>query len=209
MTTTHDARAARARQALFPIRALSCYASAYETYDAADRPRPVRRVAQARRGRTAHAHRGDRAHAAGRTRRAGRSEARAHRAAVLRPRAVPRGPGAPGSPAAPRGVRRMIAVDSGLLVLAANRFAPEHVRATALMESLAAGETPWALTWSAVHEFLGFVTHPHAVARVLGASEAGAFVEALAASPALHLLGPTDHHAAACAEVLALSAARA
>lgn len=103
----------------------------------------------------------------------------------------------------------MIAVDSGLLVLAANRFAPEHVRATALMESLAAGETPWALTWSAVHEFLGFVTHPHAVARVLGASEAWSFIEALTASPALHLLGPTDHHAAACAEVLALSGARA
>ena len=103
----------------------------------------------------------------------------------------------------------MIAVDSGLLVLAANRFAPEHVRATALMESLAAGEAPWALTWSAVHEFLGFVTHPHAVARVLGASEAWGFIEALAASPALHLLGPTEHHAAACAEVLALSGARA
>ena len=99
----------------------------------------------------------------------------------------------------------MIAVDSGLLVLAANRFSPEHVRATALLESLAEGETPWAVTWSAVHEFLGFVTHPHAVARVLGAPEAWGFIEALSGSSSLSLLGPTEHHAAACAEVLALA----
>ena len=99
----------------------------------------------------------------------------------------------------------MIAVDSGLLVLGANRFAPEHVRAAALLESLAAGESPWVLTWSALHEFLGFVTHPHAVARVLGAAEAWGFVEALAASPSLRVLGPTERHAVACAEVLALA----
>lgn len=103
----------------------------------------------------------------------------------------------------------MIAVDSGLLVLAANRFAPEHVRATALLESLAAGDAPWALTWSAVHEFLGFVTHRHAVARVLGAPEAWGFIEALTVSPSLHLLGPTARHAAVCAEVLALAGAQA
>lgn len=99
----------------------------------------------------------------------------------------------------------MIAVDSGLLVLAANRFSHEHVRATALLESLAEGEAPWAVTWSAVHEFLGFVTHPHAVARVLGATEAWGFIEALTGSPSLSLIGPTEHHAASCAEVLALA----
>ena len=103
----------------------------------------------------------------------------------------------------------MIAVDSGLLVLAANRFSPEHVRATALLESLAEGEAPWAVTWSAVHEFLGFVTHPHAVARVLGATEAWGFIEALSGSSSLSLLGPTEHHAASCAEVLALAGAGA
>lgn len=101
----------------------------------------------------------------------------------------------------------MIAVDSGLLVLAANRFAPEHARAAALLESLAGGEAAWAVTWSGVHEFLGFVTHPHAVARVLGPSDAWAFVEALTASPSLQLLGPTDRHAAVCEEVLSLAGA--
>jgi len=98
----------------------------------------------------------------------------------------------------------MIAVDSGLLALGVNRYAPEHARAAALLESLAGGDAPWALPWSAVHEFLGFVTHPHAVARVLGADEAWGFIASLAASPSLTFLGPTSRHAAACAEVLAL-----
>ena len=98
----------------------------------------------------------------------------------------------------------MIAVDSGLLALAVNRYAPEHARAAALLESLADGDTPWALPWSAVHEFLGFVTHPHAVARVLGPEDAWGFIESLAASPSVRFLGPTPHHARACAEVLEL-----
>ena len=53
-------------------------------------------------------------------------------------------------------------------------------------------------------EFLSFVTHPHAVARVLGPNDAVGFIESLAASPVLRFLGPTERHAEACAEVLAL-----
>lgn len=98
----------------------------------------------------------------------------------------------------------MIAVDSGVLALAVNRYAPEHARAAALLESLANGDAAWALPWSAVHEFLGFVTHPHAVARVLGPEDAWGFIASLTASPALSLLGPTALHAQSCAEVLAL-----
>lgn len=99
----------------------------------------------------------------------------------------------------------MIALDAGLLALAVNRYAPGHARAAALLEALANGERPWAIPWSAVHEFLGFVTHPHAVARVLGPDDAWGFVEALAESPSLRFLGPTERHALACAEVLELS----
>ena len=98
----------------------------------------------------------------------------------------------------------MIAVDTGVLALAVNRYAPEHARAADLLESLANGDTPWALPWSVVHEFLPLVTHRHAVARALGPDDAWAFVEALAASPSLRLLAPGAGHAAACAEALAL-----
>ena len=98
----------------------------------------------------------------------------------------------------------MIAIDSGLLVLGVNRYAPEHARAAELLESLANGDEPWALPWSAVHEFLAFVTHPHAVSRVLGPDDAWGFVHELAASRAVRLLGATERHAEACMEVLTL-----
>ena len=98
----------------------------------------------------------------------------------------------------------MIAVDTGLLAFAVNRFAPEHARASELLEALANGDTPWAIPWSVVHEFLPLVTHRHAVARALGADDAWAFIDALAASPSLRFLAPGPGHAAACAELLAL-----
>lgn len=98
----------------------------------------------------------------------------------------------------------MIAVDTGILAYAVNRYAPEHARASDLLESLVNGDTSWALPWSVVHEFIQLVTHRHGVARTLGPADAWAFVEALTASPSLKLLAPGAGHAAACAEVLSL-----
>ena len=97
----------------------------------------------------------------------------------------------------------MRALDTSLLAYAANRHAPEHARAARVVETLANGETPWALPWPVVHEFLHLVTHPHAVARALAPADAWAFIEALLASHSLRLLGPTETHAGALAEVLA------
>ncbi len=98
----------------------------------------------------------------------------------------------------------MIAVDTGVLARSVNRFAPEHARAAHLLESLANDDRPWALPWTVVHEFLELVTHRQSVARALSPADAWGFIEALAASPSLRFLAPTAHHAAACAEVLAL-----
>jgi len=97
----------------------------------------------------------------------------------------------------------MIALDADLLAYAVNRFAPEHARAARVVEELANGDAPWALPWPAVHEFLRWVTHPHAVARPLGPADAWGFVQALAASPSLQLLGPTARHAEVMRELLA------
>jgi predicted nucleic acid-binding protein len=98
----------------------------------------------------------------------------------------------------------MIAVDTGLLALALNRYAPEHARAAELLESLANGERPWAIPWSVAHEFLELVTNRHGVARALGAEDAWSFLDQLARSPSLRFLGPGPGHAAAAADVLAL-----
>jgi toxin-antitoxin system PIN domain toxin len=99
----------------------------------------------------------------------------------------------------------MIAVDTSLLSYGVNRYAPEHARATRVLEDLANGDHPWALPWPVVHEFLAFATHPHAVARPLTPGDAWAFVESLLASATVRPLGPTERHAAVMAEVLASS----
>ncbi len=96
----------------------------------------------------------------------------------------------------------MRALDTSVLAYAVNRFAPEHARAAAVVEALASGEALWGLPWPVLHEFMALVTHPHAVARVLGPRDAWAFVAGLLESPSVRPLGPTAGHAAAVREVL-------
>jgi hypothetical protein len=97
----------------------------------------------------------------------------------------------------------MIGVDASLLAFAANRGSPEHLRAAPVLESLVGGEAPWALPWSAAHQFVRLVTHPHAVACVLAPGDAWGFVDRLLQSRSIRLLGPTERHARVAAEVLA------
>jgi predicted nucleic acid-binding protein len=98
----------------------------------------------------------------------------------------------------------VIAVDTGILAFALNRWAPEHARAARLVEDLASGELPWAVTWPALHELVRRVTDRHAVARPLAPADAVGFVEQLLASPTLQALGPTPRHARVMHEVLDL-----
>jgi uncharacterized protein len=96
----------------------------------------------------------------------------------------------------------MLALDTSLLAYAVNRHAPEHARATRVVEQVADGALPWALPWPVLHEFLRLVTHRHAAPRALSPADARAFVEALLASRSVRLLGPGEGHAAALAELL-------
>ena len=96
----------------------------------------------------------------------------------------------------------MVALDASVLAYAINRFVPEHPRAVRLVEALVNGGQPWAIPGPALHEFLGLVTHPHAVARPLTAGDAAAFVDALLASPSVQLLSPGPGYRSALAEVL-------
>jgi toxin-antitoxin system PIN domain toxin len=99
----------------------------------------------------------------------------------------------------------VIAVDTSLLAYAVNRQVPGHRRAADVLETLVNGDTPWALPWPVVHEFLALVTHPHAVARVLRPASAWAFVADVLDSPSVRALAPTARHAAVAAEVLELA----
>jgi len=98
----------------------------------------------------------------------------------------------------------MRAVDTGILLSAINRFAPDHARAAAALEASASSEAPWALPVSVMHEFLRLATHPHVAPRALSPELALGFVDQLLASPSCHLLMPTAGHRAAVDEALAL-----
>lgn len=100
----------------------------------------------------------------------------------------------------------MIAVDATILAYAANRFSPHHARAAQVLEELANGDTPWALPWPAVYEFLRLVTHPHAAVRPLKVSDAWGFMGELMKSSSLRLLHATEAHATSLIEVLGMSA---
>ena len=101
----------------------------------------------------------------------------------------------------------MIALDTGILAAAVNRFAPAHARAAEVVEQLVNGEREWALPWRVVHEVLALITHPHAVARPLRPSEAWGFLGLVIASPAARLLAPGPRHAEALVETLAAAGA--
>ena len=98
----------------------------------------------------------------------------------------------------------MRAIDTGVLLCAVNRFAPEHARAASVVESLASGDRPWALPLTVLYEFLRLVTHPHVAARALRPEHAMGFLEPLLGSSSLRLLLPTAGHLAALRDVLAL-----
>lgn len=95
-------------------------------------------------------------------------------------------------------------MDASLLAYAVNRGAPEHARASRVLEDLANGDLPWAVPWPAAHEFLRLVTHAHGVARPLAAADAWGFLAELGSSPLLRWLGPTERHGAVLAEVLGM-----
>ena len=58
------------------------------------------------------------------------------------------------------GARRVIAVDTNLLVYAHREDSPWHERALSAVSHLAEGRSAWALPWPCLHEFLAIVTHP-------------------------------------------------
>lgn len=98
----------------------------------------------------------------------------------------------------------MRAVDTGILLCAANRFDPRHARAAATVEALASSDQPWALPVTVLHEFLRLATHPHLAARALSPDLALAFLDPLLGSPSCRLIAPGAGHRAAVGEALAL-----
>ncbi len=96
----------------------------------------------------------------------------------------------------------MFVVDANVLVYAADADAPEHEPCRSLLEGSRRGRTPWYLTWGIVYEFLRVVTHRRVLRSPLATNEALSFVEAVLASPSVHILTETPRHLEVLAEVV-------
>lgn len=96
----------------------------------------------------------------------------------------------------------MFVVDTNVLVYAADADAPEHEPCRSALEEWRLGRTPWYLTWGIVYEFLRVVTHPRVLRSPFETVGAMSFVEAVLASPSVHLLTETSRHLEVLAEVV-------
>lgn len=96
----------------------------------------------------------------------------------------------------------MFVVDTNVLVYAADASAPEHDRCRALIDGWRRRQGAWYLTWGICYEFLRVVTHPRVMRHPWTIDQAVQFLSAVQDAPGLHMLVPTERHAAVLAEVV-------
>jgi toxin-antitoxin system PIN domain toxin len=89
----------------------------------------------------------------------------------------------------------VVAVDTNILVHAANMASPRHVLCARVLEQVGDDESVIALTWPVIYEFLRVATHPSVFAKPMSFTTAWAKVTAMLASPAATLLAETRSHA--------------
>lgn len=89
----------------------------------------------------------------------------------------------------------MIALDTNILVYARRKETPHHPAALKLLRELAEGDTPWALPWPCVYEFLRVVTHRRVFDPPTPVAAALEDLDQLLTSPSLVLLGEGPAHA--------------
>jgi toxin-antitoxin system PIN domain toxin len=97
----------------------------------------------------------------------------------------------------------VLAVDTNVLVYAADTRSPFHAPCRDWLERQRARPEAWYTTWSILYEFLRVTTHPRVMRRPWSASMAWAFVSALLDSPGLDILVPTQRHAEVAEKVIA------
>lgn len=90
----------------------------------------------------------------------------------------------------------MFAVDSNLLIYAANAEFPGRQQMRKLLSEWSGSSEAWCITWSVVYEFMRVATHPAIFAHPLTFAEAWSFIESLFRSPSFGVLTETDRHAA-------------
>lgn len=97
----------------------------------------------------------------------------------------------------------MLAVDTNVLVYAADADSPFHGPCRDWLERQRARPNAWYTTWPILYEFLRVTTHPRVMRQPWSATAAWEFVAALLASPGLSVLVPTQRHVDVAGEVIA------
>ena len=82
----------------------------------------------------------------------------------------------------------MIALDTNLLIYAYREDSEFHLPAVEQLRPVIEGNSPWALPWPCVHEFVGVVTHERIFKPASPLASALDFLDALMDAPQLHLL---------------------
>ena len=95
----------------------------------------------------------------------------------------------------------MVALDTNILVYAADRASPFHLPARELVTGLAERPEPWALPWPCIYEFLRTITG-RAITPPMPPDLAWANAQGLIQSPGARLLSETQRHAAVLEQVL-------
>lgn len=99
--------------------------------------------------------------------------------------------------------RRVIAVDTNILVYAHRADSAFHVAAAGRLAVLAEGRAAWAIAWPCLHEFLAIVTHPRIYVPPTPLAAALDQVDAWLASPSLVLLAESEQHWAELRAIIA------
>lgn len=95
----------------------------------------------------------------------------------------------------------MLAVDTNVLVYAADADSPFHRPCRRWLERQRSRPDAWYTTWSILYEFLRVTTHPRVMRQPWNVGAAWKFVTALLASPGLSVLVATQRHADVATEV--------
>jgi uncharacterized protein len=97
----------------------------------------------------------------------------------------------------------VLAVDTNILVYAADADSQFHAPCRDWLERQRSRPDAWYTSWPILYEFLRVATHPRVMRRPWSAAAAWEFVTALLASPGLAVLVATQRHADVAGEVFA------
>ncbi len=97
----------------------------------------------------------------------------------------------------------MLAVDTNVLLYAANADSPFHDPCRSKLERWRRDPSPTFLTWNVCYEFLRNATHSRVFPRPWQVEPAMRFLDGLLASPGFLLLTATPRHQAVLAQTLA------